>query len=95
MFKKKALIACYIYSSDYSGDSLRLDDLMFRVVPVKRHCRKYSLLGAVDREKFGSSISKNEMETVLKRGCHYIVFFENYSIENRLKALRLLKKKTN
>lgn len=35
MFKKKALIACYIYSFDYSGDPLRLDDLMFRVVPVK------------------------------------------------------------
>ena len=68
MFKKKALIACYIYSFDYSRDPLRLDDLMFRVVPVKWHWRKYSLLGTVDREKFGSSISKNEMGTVLKRG---------------------------
>ena len=95
MFKKKALIACYIYSFDYSRDPLRLDDLMFRVVPVKWHWRKYSLLGTVDREKFGSSISKNEMGTVLKRGCHYIVFFENHSRENPFKALRLLEKKTN
>lgn len=35
MFSKKVLVACYIYSFDYSKESLELNELMFRSVPVK------------------------------------------------------------
>lgn len=59
MFSKKVLVACYIYSFDYSKESLEINELMFRSVPVKKRWGKYFLLSLSDREDFGLSVSKN------------------------------------
>lgn len=40
MFSKKVLVACCIYSFDYSKESLELNELMFRSVPVKKTMEK-------------------------------------------------------
>ena len=36
MFKKKTLVACYIYSFDYSKEPVELKDLMFKEILVKK-----------------------------------------------------------
>ena len=76
MFSKKVLVACYIYSFDYSKESLELNELMFRSVPVKKRWRKYFLKIILDKTRLklgGYSINTTE------RGI---------AMSNRLKKLR-------
>lgn len=92
MFKKKTLVVSYIYSFDYSKEPLRLDELMFKEVPVKQKWGKYVLLNSEDQERFGLSVTKKDFEKALKKGCYY---FERHSAENVFKASRLFNKKFN
>lgn len=68
MFKKKMLVVSYIYSFDYSIEPLRLDELMFKEVPVKQKWGKYVLLNSEDQERFGLSVTKKDFEKALKKG---------------------------
>ena len=92
MFSKKELVACCIYSFDYSKESLELNELVFRSVPVKKRWRKYFLLSLSDCEDFSLSVSKNDLEKVLNKGSYHVVFFENHSRQNSFKAWRLFNK---
>lgn len=95
MFKKKTLVVSYIYSFDYSKEPLRLDELMFKEIPVKKKWGKYVLLNSEDRGRFGLSVTKKDFEKVLKKGCYYIVFFECHSAKNVFKASKLFNEKFN
>ena len=93
MFKKKTLVACYIYSFDYSKEPVELKDLMFKETLVKKKWGKYVLLNSEDQECFGLSVTKKDFEKVLEKRCYYIVFFERHSAQNVFKASRLFNKK--
>ena len=67
MFKKKTLVVSYIYSFDYSKESVELNDLMFKELPVKKKWGKYVLLNSEDQARFGLSVTKKEFEKSPKK----------------------------
>lgn len=74
MFKKKTLVACYIYSFDYSKEPVELKDLMFKEILVKKKWGKYVLLNSEDQERFGLSVTKKDFEKVLEKSVTILCF---------------------